>query len=246
MNNLYRIGGAAALLAGILLRRNLGVEIALFGPQPPDTAAGWYALLQSNRLLALAYLNIFDIANYALVALMLLALYAALRADSPSSMAVALSLGLLGVGVYFAANTALSLLALSHQYAAAADGAQKAALLAGGEALLALNRFSSAGAQPGSGGYLSLFLLAAAGLIISLVMLRGAVFGKATAWIGIAAAALDLAYCVAFPFAPAAAAALLAVLFIPAAGLLLMIWHILLGWRLLRLGRTDFERRSSL
>lgn len=240
MNNLYRIGGAAALLAGILLRRNLGVEIALFGPQPPDTAAGWYALLQSNRLLALAYLNIFDIANYALVALMLLALYAALRADSPSSMAVALSLGLLGVGVYFAANTALSLLALSHQYAAAADGAQKTALLAGGEALLALNRFSS-GAQPGSGGYLSLLLLAAAGLITSAVMLRGAVFGKATALIGLAAAALDLAYCLAFPFAPAATAALLAVLFIPAAGLLLMVWHILVGWRLLRLGQIEYN-----
>ena len=239
MNSLYRIGGAAALLAGILLRRNLGVEIALFSPQkPPATVDGWFALLQSNRLLGLTYLNIFDIANYVLVGLMLLALYAALKAVSPSYMAVALSLGLLGIAVYCASNTALSLLALSHQYAAA-DEAQKPLLLAGGEALLALNRFSSAGAQPGSGGYLSLLLLAAAGLITSLVMLRSVVFGKVTALIGAAAAVLDLAYCAAFPFAPAAVAALLAVLFIPAAGLLLMVWHILVGRRLLRAARTD-------
>lgn len=233
---LYRIGGVAALLAGILLRRNLGVEIAIFSPQkPPDTVAGWFALLQSSRLLGLAYLNIFDIANCVLVALMLLALYAALKAVSPGYMAIALSLGLLGIGVYLATNTALSLLALSHQYTAA-DEAHKTLLLAAGEALLALNRFSSAGAQPGSGGYLSLLLIAAAGLITSLVMLRSTVFGQATAWIGIAAAALDLAYCLAYPLAPAATAALLAVLFIPAAGLLLMVWHILVGWRLLRLG----------
>ena len=100
MNSLYRIGGAAALLAGVLLRRNLGVEIALFSPQkPPATVDGWFALLQSNRLLGLTYLNIFDIANYVLVGLMLLALYAALKAVSPSYMAVALSLGLLGIAL---------------------------------------------------------------------------------------------------------------------------------------------------
>ena len=101
--------------------------------------------------------------------------------------------------------------------------------------MLAISRFASAGA-PGSAGYLSLLLVAAAGLITSLVMLRSRAFNRATAYVGIVAAALDLAYCIAYLFLPGVE--MLPVFFIPAAGLLLMVWHILIGWRLLRLGKA--------
>lgn len=43
--NLSRVGGIAALLAGALFRRNLGVEIALFSPiHPPDSTEAWFGL----------------------------------------------------------------------------------------------------------------------------------------------------------------------------------------------------------
>jgi hypothetical protein len=71
----------------------------------------------------------------------------------------------------------------------------------------------------------------------SLVMLRSEIFPKAVAIVGILAAALDLAYCLAYLFVPSVDTGLLAVIFIPAAGLFLMLWHILLGWRLYRLGK---------
>jgi len=80
--------------------------------------------------------------------------------------------------------------------------------------------------------------LAVAGMIISAVMLRSNIFSKATAYVGILASAFDLAYCIAFPFLPAADADLVAICTIPAAGMLLMIWHILVGRRLYQLGRT--------
>ena len=238
--SLYRVGGVAALIAGVLFRRNISAEIALFGPhQPPATVSDWFALLQSNRLLGLAYLNIFDLVNYALVGLMFLALYAALRRANKSSMAIATTLGFVGIAVYFASNTAFSMLSLSDQYAAATTDAQRTTLLAGGQALLAINRFSSPGAHPGAGGYLSLLLIAVAGMITSVVMLRSAVFNRATAYVGILASALDLAYCFAYTFVPTVDSELLAVCFIPAAGLLLMIWHILVGRRLYQLGRLE-------
>ena len=244
--SLYRIGGAAALIAGVVFRRNLGVEIALFSAQKqPDTVIDWFALLQSNRLLGLAYLNIFDIVNYALVALMFLALYVVLRRVNKSHMAIAATLGFLGIAVYFASNTAFSLLSLSDQYAAATTEAQRTPLLAAGQAMLTLNRFSSPGAHPGSGGYLSLLLVATAGTISSVVMLRSNVFRRATAYLGILANALDLAYCIAFAFAPTAVGELLAVLFIPAAGFLFMIWHILVGWRLFQLGSGTLQERTE-
>jgi hypothetical protein len=78
--SLYRVGGVAALIAGVLFRRNIAAEIALFGSRPsPVTVSDWFTLLQSDRLLGLSYLNVFDVVNYALVGLMFLALYAVLK-----------------------------------------------------------------------------------------------------------------------------------------------------------------------
>ena len=236
--NLYRIGGVAALISGIFFRRNIAAEIGLFSEyKPPVTVSNWFVLLQSNRLLGLSYLNIFDIVNYALVGLMFLALYVALRRTNKSYMAIATILGFLGIAVYFASNTALSMLSLSEQYAAATTDTQRTMLLAAGKAMLAINRFSSPGAHPGTGGYVSLLLIAIAGMITSVVMLRSDVFNRATAYVGILASAFDLAYCITFAFMPTVDSELLAVIFIPAAGLFLMIWHIMVGWRLYQLGK---------
>lgn len=225
---LYKIGGAAALVAGLVFRRNLGAEVSLFSPQKqPHMVGDWFTLLQQDRLLGLAYLSFFDVIDYALLGLMLLALYVALRRVSESLMGIALTLGLVGIGVYLASNPAFELLSLSEQYAVAGD-AQRATLLAAGQALLA--------AYQGTGMYLSFLFLALAGLLTSLVMLQGSLFGRATAYVGILACLLDLAYCLTFAWVPALTAYLLS-----AAGLLLMIWHLLIGLRLLRLGRPNFN-----
>jgi len=239
---LYRVGGAAALIAGVLFRRNIAAEIGLFIKDPsPGTVGDWFALLQSNRLLGLSYLNIFDLVNYMLVGLMFLALYAVLKQVNKSYMAIATTFGFLGIAAYYASNTAFSMLSLSDQYAAATTEAQRTMLLAAGQAMLAINRFSDPGSQPGTAGYLSLLFIAAAGTITSMIMLRSKVFNRATAYVGILANALDLAYCFGFVFVPIVDSKLLAVCFIPAAGLFLMIWHIMIGWRLYQLGRLEMR-----
>ncbi len=142
--SLYRIGGAAALLAGLVFRRNLGAEINLFTQQPiPETVQGWFNLLYDKPLIGLAYLNLFDLLDYVLVALMFLAVYAALRKTYRINALVALMLGLVGVAVSLASNSALSMLSLSSQYAAAANEAQRSLLLAADQAMLAISN------QPG-------------------------------------------------------------------------------------------------
>lgn len=241
-NSLCIIGGVAALFAGIIFRRNLAVEIGMFVHDPaPVTVNDWFALLQSNRLLGLTYLHIFDVVNYALISLMFLALYVVLKRINRSLMAIAASLGLMGITVFFASNTAFSLVSLSEQYAAATSEAQRNLLLAAGQSMLAVNRFTNPGGQPGAGGYISLLLIAVAGLIISVVMTRSREFKRVTAYIGILATSLDLAYCLAYTFVPGVDTKLLALCFIPAAGLLLMVWHIMVGWRLWKLGRTSYK-----
>jgi len=234
--SLYRVGGTAALIAAVIFRRNLGAEISLFSKHaPPGTIIDWFTLLQNNRFLGLSYLNLFDIADYALVGLMFLALYVALRRTNRSYMAIATTLGLAGIAVYFASNTALSMLSLSDQYAAATTDAQRAMFLAAGQAMLAINYHPGAIYQS-TGIYMSFLFVAIAGLIVSIVMLRSSIFSRVTAYVGILASAFDLTYCITLSFIPAIESNLIALCTLPAAGLLLMVWHILIGLRLLRLG----------
>ena len=227
---LYVVGGVAALLAAVVFRRNLGAEISLFGvPQHPVAVLEWFTLLQSNPLLGLTYLNLFDVVDYLLVALMYLALWAALERANRSAVSVALTLGLVGIALYAASNAALSMLALSGQYAAATTEMQRTLLLAAGQAMLALS--DPLIVSPSTGTYLSLLLVALSGLIFSSVMLQSDVFSKATAYVGIAASALDLTFCVTIAFLPGLKVVLLAT-----AGLFWFLWHILIAYRLIQLG----------
>jgi hypothetical protein len=239
---LYIIGGAAALIAGVIFRRNLGVaEIGqlIYGRAPPDTVTGWFLLLQGDRLLGLAMLNVFDIVDFALLGLMFLALYAALRPVNKGYALIATAMGLVGIAVYFASNAALSLLSLSDQFAAATTDAQRSALLAAGQAILATGNPGSI--FPGTGIYMSFFLLAAAGLVFSILMLRSTVFSRATAYVGILASLCDLACCVTFAVVPTSCVVLVA-----SAGLLLMIWHVLIGLRLVRIGRSISKTETGM
>jgi hypothetical protein len=116
------------------------------------------------------------------------------------------------------------MLALSDQHAVASTDATRAMLLAAGEALLAIH--NPAGIHP------SLLLVALAGLIASVVMLRSRVFGKATATVGVVANSLVLTYYVALPLAPA-----IAFLFPAASAPFRLLWYILIARRLFQLGR---------
>ena len=234
--SLLRVGGVAALIAGLLFRRNLGSELSLLqgvgvmtsGPAtPPTTVSAWFALLQSNPLIGLTWLNVFDLVNYALVGVMFLAL----RHVGRSVMGMAVSLGFIGIAIYFATNQALPLLSLSQQYAVATSATQRAMLLTEGQTLLTLNQFTSLCR------YLSLLLIAIAGLLSSIVMLRSNVFNRTTAYVGALAASLDLSYCLTVVLLPTVDHEILGLCFIPAAGFCLMIWHILIGQRLYRRGR---------
>jgi hypothetical protein len=234
------IGGAAALIAAILFRRNLAAEYLLLrgmgiissGPTAlPVTVADWFALLQKNRFLGLTLLNLFDIVNYALVGLIFLGLFAALRRVNPGTMTLALALAVAGAAVYFASNQAFPMLYLSDQYAAAATETQRAAALSAGQALLAIQNTA---ANYGYGIYVGYFLVNVAGLIAAAVMLRGPVFGKAAAWFGILANGIGLGYYVALAVDPS-----LTIIPVPASAPFLLVWYILVGVRLLRLGRME-------
>jgi hypothetical protein len=238
---MYRIGAAAALMAAIVVRRNFAAELTLlaglgivrFAPAvPPVSAAEWFALLQESRLVGLWLLDIFDLVNYALVGLMYIALYGALRRVQRGTMMIATVLCFIGIAVFFASNQALPMLVLSKQYAAAATEAERFLLLAAGQARLAFN--NSGATVQSTGFYASLFLVLAAGLIVSLVMAGSRVFNRLTAAMGFTANVLALGYFPVLVFVPSLQA-LPPSLSAP----FRLAWYIMIALRLFRLARGE-------
>lgn len=219
-NSLYRAGGAAALVAMALIILEMIGFIA--SGTLPTTVADWFALLQNNRLLGLVDLYLLEIIAWALFVPLFLALYKALRQANESYMAIAAALAFVGIADYIATNAAFNMLYLSDQYAAATTEAQRSLYLSAGEAIMAMS--------PAAGFNMGLLLVSAAGLIISVIMLRSNVFGKVTAYAGILANAVGIAYYVGLAL-PAAGDILLG-----ASGLLFLLWIVPVGVRLWQLG----------
>jgi len=230
---LYQVGAVAAMIAAVVFRRNMGAEMTMFFGAVPNTAAGWFTLLQTNSLLGIISLNFFDIIDYSLVGIMFVALYVALGRTSKIYAGMATSLCLVGIVVYVVSDTSFTMASLGNQYASASTAEQKSALLTSAQTVLAKG-VPGAGYQ-GIGGLISLVLIAAAGLLISSVMLRSKIFNRTTGYIGITAGILDLAYLGGLEFLPASSFDLWSSAFIGGAGLLLMVWHLLVGIKLYQL-----------
>lgn len=113
----------------------------------------------------------------------MLALYAALRQANPSLMSIYLALGLIGTVAFVASRPAFEMLTLSNAYAAATTDAQRAAYLAAGQASLAV--------FDGTAFWVSYILGSVGGIVISVVILQGAVFSRTTAYLRFASSVLD-------------------------------------------------------
>jgi hypothetical protein len=222
--SLYKAGGVSALIIGTLFIVEMIVYIATSAPSLTD-AAGWFTLFHNHRFVGLVDFGILELYGLVLFVPIFLALYTGLRRASESYMAIATSLAFVGIAANFATSKLFALLTLSDLYAAAMTAAQKSQFLAAGQATLAV---SALGGISGSveGG----IPLAVAGLIISVIMLRSDILGRAVGYVGILANGIGLA----MYFNVAAAPSLAGSPFFGPFFLLSVIWFILIGRTLLR------------
>lgn len=237
--SLYKAGGVSALAIGLLLIFEMIIYIATSAPSLTD-AAGWFSLFQNNRLVGLVDFGILELYALVLFVPVFLALYAALRRAGEGSVAVAAVLAFVGIAANFATSKLFSLLTLSDLHAAAATAAQKSQFLAAGQAALAVGALGGIGGSVEGG-----IPLAVAGLIISVVMLRSNILGKAAGYAGLAANGIGLL----MYFNAAAAPAPEGSPFFGVFFLLSVTWFVLIARRLLRLGHTatglDNERGKN-
>jgi hypothetical protein len=225
-NGLCRIGGIAALLLLIYSLATM-VQMIVLGGQPPSAAQA-FDLLQHHRLVGLLRLDLPTVAAMPLYYLLFLGLFAALRTSDFAKTLLSTSLAFIGVTLVLATPTALSMLPLSDKFAAATSDAARNQLLAAGEAIMAADIWHSTGAILGG------VLLQCGAVLISVVMLRGGVFSRTIAWLGIVMHGVDLAHIVGGLVMPVSGVILMAI-----AGPLYPIWFLLVGLRLLKLASSQ-------
>ncbi|HMD96109.1 MAG TPA: hypothetical protein VKM93_02095 [Terriglobia bacterium] len=228
---LYQVGGITALIAVALPLAEVAIGFlpgAARLTQQTVTVVDWFTLFQSHWFLGLRNLGLLNIIGAALLAPTFVAIYSALRRDNEAFGALGTILFFLGVAVYIASSRAFPMLSLSGQYASATTDAQRSLFIAAGQAMLAEGR-TRAGIP----------LIEFASLVISVVMLRGKVFSKATGYAGILGNVLLIVVEIISTFLRRLpdAGMLIAV----GGGLSMMIWYLLVGRRLLQLGRLSPE-----
>jgi hypothetical protein len=223
---LYKLGGATALIAVLIAPAEIAIDYlpGVAGLEHRTvTVIDWFVLFQSHWFLGLRNLGFLNIIGAALLAPTLLATYSALRRDNEAFAAFGTILFFLGLAVYLAGSRAFPLLSLSHQYASAMTDAERSLIAAAGQAMLAEGQSRS-----------GVLLIEFACVVISAVMLRGAVFSKATACAGILGNALLMAVEIHVALSQALVGAWMIIA--GGAGLSMTIWYFLIGRRLLQLG----------
>ena len=223
--HLYRIGGAAPFVALIFYLSQFLIFFS--GEAYPTTSEGWFMLFQRSKILGLFFLNALDIFSIAILGLMFLALYTALRHTSPSYMVISTFFALLGITVFVSSRASMvsGMLSLSDQYVSTiSSGGQRTEVLAAGQVITSLSR-----ATPETIGFL---FMAIAGLIISIVILQSETFIKAIAYIGILAFIMTIVNNISLIVAPSITSIIM-----PINGLLWTIWWVLVGGTLLQLSR---------
>lgn len=218
---LYRIGALAALSSVVIIPISI---VAFFvWPTFPDNVL---AVIQQDRLAGLMSLDFLYLLGNLFAIPFFLVLYVTLKEVDEGWALIALAMGLIGLACLVPARPILEMLALSDRHAAATTDAERAIYQAAAEATLALFRGTAFNAH---------YVLGSASLLISSVlMLRSDLFGKATAYVGLATNIVVFG------------------LYVPQIGVYLsllsvagyIIWYILIARKLFRLGWGGTAARS--
>jgi len=230
-NVIYRIGAISALivvslaLLDIIIGTSLGGDLTAL----PKTAVDRFNQFHQNPLLGLYCLDLLNIVNQIIFIPAYVALYAVHRKGGGAYALMGLVIFLVGTTIFVATNTALPMLELSGKYFTATTEAQKAWLAGAGEAMVAR------GAHGSPGAFIGFVLPNIAGLVMSLAMLRGGVFGKPTSYVGLFGSALILVYLVIVTFVPAAKTMAMGIA--APGGIALMAWMVMFARRLFQISR---------
>ena len=224
-NRLTRLGGVVSWiqLGTLMLSIGIGLAVGFL----PTTVEEYYQTLNNDGVVGILRLDLATMILLALFPFVAVAIYAAFRQSRPAYGLLAMVLILIGTLLGLANESAFAMMHLGDLYAAASSAAQQEQLLAAGEAVIAANMWNS------TAGFLAGIFMQGGFVFISFVMLRSQDFSKGTAYTGILSNGLDFIHVFVALFAPALAATLLSI-----GGIFYLFWFVLLGWDLVKFGRS--------
>jgi hypothetical protein len=178
---IYKLAAVAALLA---MSANLADIILGFGGTDMVTygtksAIEWISIYQASWFRGVYALGILNIVYMLAMLPVYFALFGAHFENQAVAAALTVVVFLTAMSMYISNNAAIPLLVLSGKYSLASSELERNILVAAGEAVL------SRGEDFTAGTFIPLFLSGLAAICISIIMLRGGIFGKVHAWIGI-------------------------------------------------------------
>ncbi|MBN2102884.1 DUF4386 family protein [bacterium] len=222
-NHYYKLCGVTTLLMMILFLFDV-IIWSVFGPYP-DSAEGWFNLLQQNRLLGLSLLSFPTLLGIILYYMTFLGLYNLLKKIEPAFASLALLLSFTGLTILIITNMAYPLVQLNDQYGSATSEAQKMLLITAGEIKIVT---AVTGSKIGG------FFAEGAAVIFSILMFKDPVFGKTAGWLGVIGHGLDfIRIIMTLTFLPENIGAILLMI----GGLPQFIWLIIVGIKFIHLGQ---------
>lgn len=213
---IYMAGGVAAIVFLVYSIATF-IQVSVLGGAPA-TAQECFDMLNNNRIVGLLRLDIPTICMMPLYYVLFFGIYAAFPPAGRRKALLWIVFAFIGITLFLATPSAFSMVALSGKFAAATTDAMRERLLAAGEAVFASDMYHGTGAVMGG------ILLQGAALAVSVIMLRGSVFGRLAAWVGIAMYGLDLLHIFVSFIRPGAAYFLMM-----AAGVLYLLWFPLIA-----------------
>lgn len=238
LKRLYLVASvcAAVAVSGMVFDIVLSMMPGWGADTAPATAAGWLQQLSADPLLGLRNLDLLNVIISLVAIPMYIALAMAHRKVATAPAVVGLFFVGIGTTLFAAANAALPMLELSSQWVRA-DGAERLALTAATEGLLASGAHGSMGAFPG------FFLSEVGTLAIAIAMLSGLLISRRIAWMGVVGAALLGVYTVVMTFGNVPAS--LVVAMAAPGGILMILWQVVVARQLWRKAQTAGVSRKE-
>ncbi len=174
---------ACAFFASLIMLVIIPVQLVVFAATGiPGSIEDWFALFSANPLLGFFHADLFILVNNILISVIYLAFYHTLKGINKGMMQIAVMLGLIGIAAYISSNRTFELFALAREYSGTADADARVLLATAGTAVLS--------GWQGTAFDAYYVLNGVTLLIVSLLMFRSPLYGKATAAWGLSSGIL--------------------------------------------------------
>lgn len=182
---LFRAGAVAAAVTVFITIVQIILGVVWTPPDFAPTASvaeSMLQLIETSPIRAFVTLDGLMVLDYLLLIIVYLALYAAMRDREPSLMTLGTGLALVAITLYFTANPSITLFVLAGRFSAGTPDAT--GVVTAAQAVLATFE--------GTAFIVHYLVMGIAGILVSVAMLRGAVFSRATGIAGVAQGVLML------------------------------------------------------